>query len=52
MCKMNKGEDALSYHIFLSGPGGTGGTGKSHVIKMIYRDNVKFFRRFFCRQAL
>ena len=44
MCKMNKGEHPQSYHIFLSGPGGTG---KSHVIKMIYRDNVKFFRRFF-----
>ena len=44
VCKMNRGEDPDSYHIFLSGPGGTG---KSHVIKMIYRDNVKFFRRFF-----
>ena len=44
ICKMNKGEDPESYHIFLSGPGGTG---KSHVIKMIYRDNVKFFRRYF-----
>ena len=41
---MNKGEDPESYHIFLSRPGGTG---KSHVIKMIYCDNVKFFRRYF-----
>ena len=44
ICEMNKGEDPESYHIFLSGPGGTG---KSHVIMMIYRDNVKFFRRYF-----
>ena len=33
-----------SYRIFLSGPGGSG---KSHVIKMIHRDNVKFFHRYF-----
>ena len=32
------------YKIFLSGPGGTG---KSHVIKMIRHDNVKLFHRFY-----
>ena len=42
--KMRKGDDPESYQIFLSGPGGSG---KSHVIKMIHRDNVKFYRRFF-----
>ena len=42
--QMKEGKVPDSYQIFLSGPGGTG---KSYVIKMIYRDNVKFFRRFF-----
>ena len=42
--KMRKGDDPESYQIFFNGPGGSG---KSHVIKMIYRDNVKFYRRFF-----
>ena len=42
--KMKEGMVPDSYQIFLSGPGGTG---KSYVIKMIYRDNIKFFRRFF-----
>ena len=42
--KMKEGKVPDSYQIFLSGPGGTG---KSYVIKMIYRDNIKFFRRFF-----
>ena len=42
--KMKKGEVPESYKIFLSGPGGTG---KSHVIKMIRHDNVKLFRRFY-----
>ena len=41
--KLKKGEDPESYQIFLSGPGGSG---KSHVIRMIHRDNVKFYRRF------
>ena len=44
ICKMKRGEDPESYQIFLSGPGGSG---KSHVIKMVQRDNVKFYRRFF-----
>ena len=42
--KIKKGEVPESYKIFLSGPGGTG---KSHVIKMIRYDNVKLFRRFY-----
>ena len=44
ICKMKRGVEAESYQIFLSGPGGSG---KSHVIKMIHRDNVKFFHRYF-----
>ena len=43
ICKMKRGDDTESYQIFLSGPGGSG---KSHVIKMVQRDNVKFYRRF------
>ena len=42
--KMKRGEVPESYKIFLSGPGGTG---KSHVIKMIRYDNVKLFHRFY-----
>ena len=42
--KMKERKVPDSYQIFLSGPGGTG---KSYVIKMIYHDNIKFFRRFF-----
>ena len=42
--KMKRGQVPESYKIFLSGPGGTG---KSHVIKMICYDNVKLFRRFY-----
>ena len=44
ICKMKRGGEPESYQIFLSGPGGSG---KSHVIKMIHRDNVKFYRQFF-----
>ena len=42
--KMKRGQVPESYKIFLSSPGGTG---KSHVIKMIRYDNVKLFRRFY-----
>ena len=42
--KMKRGQVPESYKIFLSGPGGTG---KSHVIKMICYDNVKLFCRFY-----
>lgn len=44
ICKMKRGVEAESYWIFLSGPGGSG---KSHVIRMIHHDNVKFLRRYF-----
>ena len=42
--KMKRGQVPESYKNFLSGPGGTG---KSHVIKMIRYDNVKLFHRFY-----
>ena len=38
---MKKGEAIKLYHVFLSGPGGVG---KSHVIKMIHTDTVRFLR--------
>ena len=44
ICKIKRGDDPESYQVFLSGPGGSG---KSHVIKMVHCDNVKFYRRFF-----
>ncbi len=37
----NKGESFPAYCLFISGPGGTG---KSHVIKMIHRDIQYFFK--------
>ena len=42
--KMKRGQVPESCKIFFSGPGGTG---KSHVIKMIRYDNVKLFHRFY-----
>ena len=39
--KLMKGESAEPFRIFLSGPGGTG---KSHVISLIRRDVIYFFR--------
>ena len=39
--KVMKGESIKPFKIFLSGPGGTG---KSHVIKLIRRDVIYFFR--------
>ena len=44
IAQMRKGEEPKAYQVFLSGPGGTG---KSHVIKMMYRDNTKLYRRYF-----
>lgn len=41
--RMKKGEPSAPYFVFLSGPGGTG---KSHVIKMIHRDVKMFFTQF------
>ena len=38
---LKKGEQLNGYHIFLSGPGGTG---KSHVINLIRRDIIYFFQ--------
>ena len=39
---LRHGKVPPAYQVFLSGPGGTG---KSHVIKMIHRDVVKMFNR-------
>ena len=38
---IREGKQITPYHIFLSGPGGTG---KSHVISMVHRDINHFFR--------
>ena len=38
---MRKGKSLNGYHIFLSGPGGTG---KSHVINLVRRDIIHFFQ--------
>ena len=44
--KMRLGKDYEGYKIFLSG---SGGCGKSYVIKMIQRDNVYLFRNYYAR---
>ena len=38
---LKEGKPVEPYHVFLSGPGGVG---KSHVIKLIYSDTLKFLR--------
>jgi hypothetical protein len=38
---LKEGKLVEPYHVFLSGPGGVG---KSHVIKLIYSDTLKFLR--------
>ena len=38
---LKEGKSVEPYHVFLSGPGGVG---KSHVIKLIYSDTLKFLR--------
>ena len=38
---LKEGKPVESYHVFLSGPSGVG---KSHVIKLIYSDTLKFLR--------
>ena len=38
---LKEGKPIEPYHVFLSGPGGVG---KSHVIKLIYSDTLKFLR--------
>ena len=42
VCNLKKGEDVPPYFIFLCGPGGTG---KSHVVKLIQRDIHHFFNK-------
>ena len=39
---VREGKQITPYHVFLSGPGGTG---KSHVISMVHRDINHFFRQ-------
>ena len=38
---LRKGLNITPYHVFLSGPGGVG---KSHVIKMIQSDTIRFLK--------
>ena len=38
---MKQGKPVEPYHVFLSGPGGVG---KSHVIRLIHSDTLKFLK--------